>query len=581
MTKFYAGRRLSLKGEACTVRYVGEVNGKKGQWLGVEWDDPSRGKHDGNFEGRRYFSCKSSSSQCASFLRPDAKFDATKTVKQAVTEKYAPTDDLNAMAAVKISGKTVEETGYNKILLRQSKLGSLANVILDGQSLTAPDDGERHDLALLCPKAVLVDLGWNLFETFDQIRHALGGLASLRSLSLEGNRLHSFDCDESFEYVTNLNLDHMLLSPEQLHSILSNFPLLRQLSVSTNLLFQPGSCQMPTDLTELQLNNNGLTDLVSMIPWLSRCKELIKLGLKNNKISSVREGSQGQGAISKFQKCIKEVDLAFNAISSWTFFDTITILIPGLQHLRISGNPIYEASTRPNGKLLDQTQVSMIIIARVPQLQTLNFTAIADKDRLNAETFYLSLIAEELSNAPAADEDEILARHPRFGDLCEEYGPPTVTREGEQIIDPNSIAAHLINCRVFFVQPLEGANLPTKDSSQVIEIPQSFSIYSVYGLVARRFELMPSSLRLIWETGERDPPDRGMPTHAAVIEEWDSEDEDEGPDADDWVDREVELVRGTRPLGTVVEAKDALIRIEFDPRAQDILVSDFLARRKT
>ena len=51
------GERRSYDGVPCTVRYVGEVAGTSGSWLGVEWDDPSRGKHDGQHKGVRYFSC--------------------------------------------------------------------------------------------------------------------------------------------------------------------------------------------------------------------------------------------------------------------------------------------------------------------------------------------------------------------------------------------------------------------------------------------------------------------------------------------------------------------------------------------
>ena len=51
------GERRSYDGALCTVRYSGEVAGATGSWLGVEWDDPSRGKHDGHHKGVRYFSC--------------------------------------------------------------------------------------------------------------------------------------------------------------------------------------------------------------------------------------------------------------------------------------------------------------------------------------------------------------------------------------------------------------------------------------------------------------------------------------------------------------------------------------------
>ena len=57
-TKHHIGQRIPYDGALCTVRYVGEVAGTSGQWLGVEWDDTTRGKHDGSHKGTRYFKCK-------------------------------------------------------------------------------------------------------------------------------------------------------------------------------------------------------------------------------------------------------------------------------------------------------------------------------------------------------------------------------------------------------------------------------------------------------------------------------------------------------------------------------------------
>jgi dynactin complex subunit len=54
----YLGQRLSLKGQTCTVRYVGTVADKPGSWLGIEWDEPNRGRHNGTHEGVKYFECK-------------------------------------------------------------------------------------------------------------------------------------------------------------------------------------------------------------------------------------------------------------------------------------------------------------------------------------------------------------------------------------------------------------------------------------------------------------------------------------------------------------------------------------------
>ncbi len=54
-----------------------------GAWLGVEWDDPSRGKHSGTHEGKLYFTCNVEGS--GSFIRAK-KADLGTTFIQAVQE---------------------------------------------------------------------------------------------------------------------------------------------------------------------------------------------------------------------------------------------------------------------------------------------------------------------------------------------------------------------------------------------------------------------------------------------------------------------------------------------------------------
>lgn len=63
------GERIVWHNTVGTMRYIGPVEGTKGTWLGVEWDDPSRGKHNGVLNGQRYFTPISSSDTAASFVR--------------------------------------------------------------------------------------------------------------------------------------------------------------------------------------------------------------------------------------------------------------------------------------------------------------------------------------------------------------------------------------------------------------------------------------------------------------------------------------------------------------------------------
>ena len=51
------GTRICLSGYIGTIKFFGSVHGTAGAWLGVEWDDPQRGKHDGAKDGVQYFTC--------------------------------------------------------------------------------------------------------------------------------------------------------------------------------------------------------------------------------------------------------------------------------------------------------------------------------------------------------------------------------------------------------------------------------------------------------------------------------------------------------------------------------------------
>lgn len=56
MSAVEINQRVVLNGSKGVVRYLGPVEGTAGQWVGVDWDDPTRGKHDGKTrDGRRYF----------------------------------------------------------------------------------------------------------------------------------------------------------------------------------------------------------------------------------------------------------------------------------------------------------------------------------------------------------------------------------------------------------------------------------------------------------------------------------------------------------------------------------------------
>ena len=50
-----------------TIKFLGTVDGTKGSWIGVEWDSPLRGKHNGSHNDKKYFETKTATS--GSFVR--------------------------------------------------------------------------------------------------------------------------------------------------------------------------------------------------------------------------------------------------------------------------------------------------------------------------------------------------------------------------------------------------------------------------------------------------------------------------------------------------------------------------------
>jgi hypothetical protein len=72
--------------DKATVRYVGPVAGQSGSWVGLEWDDASRGKHDGSTGGVRYFEVVSGPT-AGSFVRVE-KVHAGGSLLAALHARY-------------------------------------------------------------------------------------------------------------------------------------------------------------------------------------------------------------------------------------------------------------------------------------------------------------------------------------------------------------------------------------------------------------------------------------------------------------------------------------------------------------
>jgi dynactin complex subunit len=92
------GDRVQSRDDSrATVRFLGAVTGATPEdcWVGIEWDEEGRGKHDGSAKGKRYFECPQGH---GSFVRADTVLKAPRTF-QASPQRAGPGTSLTARLA--------------------------------------------------------------------------------------------------------------------------------------------------------------------------------------------------------------------------------------------------------------------------------------------------------------------------------------------------------------------------------------------------------------------------------------------------------------------------------------------------
>ncbi|KAG5939152.1 hypothetical protein E4U59_003294 [Claviceps monticola] len=599
----HPGQRASYAGALCTVRYTGPVDGTAGTWLGVEWDDATRGKHDGSHKGVRYFTCLSKSPTAASFVRPTRPRDQPQAFLPALREKYLGGDNLaqekdKNESQIRISGtKVAEEVGFDKIWRKLAQVEDLRTVILDGLRVAEAKSDSEESIAASCPKIQHLDLSKNLFETISPVVDICAELRGLRRLSINGNRFSHLLRDASldrmrdaFADVVELSLQETLLSWEELCAIATRCQSLVTLNAGSNQLSslpQVDYAQLPSTLTSLNLEFNDLTAL-SDLSSLTALTSLRNLHLKGNNMATISsqqtdESAETEAAAPVFPPSIYYLDLSYNEVATWSFVDALAIHFPGLTGLRLSHNPVYDAGSddnkRKEGPSASSSEEShMITIGRLANLKTLNFAAIKAADRPNADMFYLSRIARQLATVPESAESTILVQHPRYRQLCDLYGEPDVIRRNE--INPSFLEARLVNV-VFYRAGKEGDS-QGKSEGLSRRIPKSYDIYAVRGIAGKLFGLSPLKLQLTWETGEWDPvagyeegesdgdsSDQKEPCDGETSshsgddnDDNDDDDDEQGGKAGRWIKREVVLRDGPKQLGYCVDGLDVKIRVE-------------------
>ncbi|KAJ3276182.1 hypothetical protein HDV01_005630 [Terramyces sp. JEL0728] len=385
--------RVVVDGFACTVKYIGQIQGKKGTWLGVEWDDASRGKHSGAFNGVKYF--ETSTENAGSFLAESKAFEFGVSFSKALAQKYLKTQDEKVM---RWGNKVVETVGWNKMNAKISNLKELREIGLAG--LNIREKGESVEL----PNVEDLDLSRNLLQSMEAIQDIAKDLPSIRILRLNRNRLQFDLMGDGFKNVRILTLIGTKCNWGNILSIEPHIPLLEELHLGSNEiseLSKPEAKQF-ANLKVLNLEDNKLKTWNEILNLEDL--SITTLSLQNNQIQEIRRTAGFK------ELCV--LYLKGNQISSWK--DLSTLNEYNVTELRIGYNPIAES--------INVTYRLMILTARLSKVKVLEGSLITVLDRRDAECYYLNQAHEDI------DKPDFKELHPRYDELCEIHGTPATVK---------------------------------------------------------------------------------------------------------------------------------------------------------
>jgi len=467
------GDRLECDGHRGTILFIGEVPPTKGTWYGVEWDDPSRGKHDGTHQGTAYFTTRKAGA--GSFVRA-SKIGASRDFAQALTERYTADagqafadETLLRELQNEMNAPYLELVGLDKISRKQSKLNELRIAVLNQMRVSR--SGEN--LYVMCPNIRELNLSGNLFHSWHPVADIARQLTHLHVLNISDNKLSIPEnprlLEPSFRSLKSLIAGNMDYDWKDVVQCSVMWPQIEQLAVPMNNIRCLEFMNNDTfcHLKVLNLEGNAIenweeVNKLGQLPCLEQLS-LYGTGLKN---ILVKENS--------FAKLAK-LSLSNNKINQWVHVSELDKML-SLVDLKICGNTGLEADSY-------ETFLQWIM-ARIGRLEVLNGSRITSDERRGAEWDYVKhhgkvyLKCLELASALA----EFRVAHPRYQSLVDKYGAPEL---GEMERKPVTLRNTLITL-----------NLTRGEQTLAKRLPSTMVVQKLKTLCHRLFQLGSAELDL-------------------------------------------------------------------------------------
>ncbi|XP_077999672.1 tubulin-specific chaperone E-like [Glandiceps talaboti] len=503
MAEVTVGSRILSEDHYGTVRFIGNVPPTSGVWLGVEWDDPSRGKHDGKHEGVRYFHTSHPTS--GSFIR-EKKIDCGVTFLDALNDRYGlPEDEDMGIEKeewfVKTYGerqKAVEMVGAKSVAVKQSNFKNLLDVALREMKIISA--GNEGDIEKTTPNVTELDLSKNLLGSWSEVAKIAKQMKSLKLLKLSENRLEwpsdPASLAPAFESVAELFINYMDLSWKEVLIVADMFPNVKNLHVCFNKISSIERTEnvfQSLELLNLEANNISNWNAVKQLDCLPRLSTII---LNNNSVSSISFDDTCFGSKTSLLKNLKSISLMDNKINSWQDINELDKL-PSLEEVRFKRNPL----------LKDEKQfiIRQLLIAKIAGLKACNSSVVPDIERRSAELDYLKKFGQEWLQSggdrdPARNRpnEEFQKNHPRYHRLLEIHGAP---EDSELAGTPSTALKNtLINVKISCPQKPEIKTVSKK-------LPGSMNVQKVKILIQRLFKVNQADQQLTYISKKMGGPE--------------------------------------------------------------------------
>uniref|UniRef100_A0A7N8YN08 Tubulin-specific chaperone E n=1 Tax=Mastacembelus armatus TaxID=205130 RepID=A0A7N8YN08_9TELE len=458
------GRRVSCGEERATVRYVGPVPPTAGLWLGVEWDNPERGKHDGSHEGVQYFACRNPKG--GSFVRP-AK------VSFGVDFLSALTWEGVQERRYEIRGRPVVQTNIRGIgsfhrPVFVCSFDSLPSVLLSHSEVNGA--GAEGEIKKTTPNVRWLDLSGTLLSCW-------GDVAAIAQ-QLDKTEVFITSLLPSFQN-KSICISYLLISDVCLSLLVSAqilecapmWPQLEDLCVVENTITE---MQRPDgvlqSLKSLNLSSNPLVQ--HSLLSISALPRLEQLNLSSTGLSAIQFDDAAPGKLTAGSTL---------SLSQWAVVDELAKL-PGLVQFSCRGNRLVSSDGNPK-------TANQMLIAKLGRLVVLNSCEIYPEDRRGAELDYIKMFGEEWlkSGGRSQSNTQFTCQHPRYQSLIDKYGAP---EEGE-LKKPQPFALKNQLLRITFVFPDDADRKPIEK-----KLPASMGVQKVKGLLYRLLKVPAADLRL-------------------------------------------------------------------------------------